>query len=128
MHGVEVQSSTLHAADNGFDRFPVGFRAGLDFSSGPDDDFIAFGKFALDDAPADDAASKFGGACAGPVDVEGARHVHDGAGVRRSVGGRDGGLDGFDEHVEVDVVMSGNGNDRSVFSDGALEEGFDFAM
>ena len=54
--------------------------------------------------------------------------MHDGAGVGRSVGGRDGGLDGFDEHVEVDVVMSGNGNDGGVFSDGALEEGFDFAM
>ena len=105
VHGVEVQSTALHAANHCFNGLPNGLVALLDFSTGADDDFIAFGKLTFHDAAADDAASKLGRACTGAVDVEGTSNVHDGALVLGPVRRWNGGLNGVNEDVEVHVVV-----------------------
>ena len=125
---VSVQSTALHAANHCFNGLPNGLVALLDFSTGADDDFIAFGKLTFHDAAADDAASKLGRACTGAVDVEGTGNVHDGALVLGPVGCWNGGLNGVDEDVKVDVMMSRDGDHRGVLCDGSLEERFDLGV
>ena len=54
--------------------------------------------------------------------------MHDGALVLGPVGRGNGCLDGLNQHVKVDVVMSGNGDDRGVLGDGAVQERLDLSM